>query len=78
MSNKLLNKSADHDIPISTETIAKRVEKNTGKRRSDEQKQRASAAQKGRTLTEDHKAKLKEAAQKRTAPPWNKGLKLAK
>lgn len=64
--------------PQSAETIAKRVEKNTGKRRSDEQKQRASAAQKGRTLTEDHKAKLKEAAQKRTAPPWNKGLKLAK
>jgi hypothetical protein len=61
--------------PQSKETISKRVAKNTGKVRSDEQKQRSSDAQKGRKLTEEHKAKLKIAAQNRTAPPWNKGLK---
>jgi hypothetical protein len=61
--------------PQSAETIAKRVEKTTGKKRTDEQKQRSSDAQKGRELTEEHKAKLKAAAQNRIAPPWNKGLK---
>ena len=61
--------------PQSKETIAKRVAKTTGKIRTDEQKKRSSDAQKGRTLTEDHKAKLKKVAQNRTAPPWNKGLK---
>jgi hypothetical protein len=61
--------------PQSKETIAKRVAKTTGKIRNDEQKKRSSDAQKGRKLTEEHKAKLKKAAQNRTAPPWNKGLK---
>lgn len=63
--------------PQSAETIAKRVEKTTGKTRTDEQRYRASVAQKGRKLTEEHKNKLKIAAQNRTAPPWNKGLKKA-
>jgi hypothetical protein len=61
--------------PQSAETIAKRVEKTTGKKRTDEQKQRSSDAQKGRKLTEEHKDKLKMAAKNRIAPPWNKGLK---
>jgi len=61
--------------PQSLETIAKRVAKNTGKIRSAEQRKKASDAQKGRKLTPEHKAKLKIAAQNRTNPPWNKGLK---
>jgi hypothetical protein len=61
--------------PQSSETITKRVAKNTGKVRTDEQRTRSSDAQKGRKLTEEHKAKLKQAAQNRTAPPWNKGIK---
>lgn len=61
--------------PQSSDTVAKRIVKNTGKVRTDEQRKRSSYAQKGRKLTEEHKAKLKKAAQNRTAPPWNKGLK---
>ena len=61
--------------PQSEETIAKRVAKNTGKIRTVDQKERSSVAQKGRVLSEDHKEKLKIAAQNRTNPPWNKGLK---
>jgi len=61
--------------PQSSETITKRVAKNTGKVRTDEQRKRSSDAQKGRKLTDEHKAKLKQAAQNRTAPPWNKGIK---
>jgi len=45
----------------SAETIAKRVAKITGKVRTEEQKKRASDVQKGRKLTEEHKAKLREA-----------------
>ena len=61
--------------PQSPETIAKRIAKTTGQSRTNEQKKRSSDAQKGRKLTEEHKIKLKIAAQNRTAPPWNKGLK---
>lgn len=62
--------------PQSQETIEKRIKKNTGKVRTDEQKERSSDAQKGRQFTSKHKEKLKLAAQNRTAPPWNKGLTL--
>ena len=62
--------------PQSAETIAKRVSKNTGKSRTDEQKQRASSAQKGRKLTEEHKEKLRIARRKGLEEgrivPWNK------
>lgn len=62
--------------PQSAETIAKRVQKNTGKIRTDEQKKRSSDAQKGRKLTEEHKAKLRVARQKGISEgrivPWNK------
>lgn len=61
--------------PQSPETIAKRILKNTGKTRTEEQRKRSSDAQKGRKLTEEHKDKLKMAAKNRIAPPWNKGLK---
>ena len=61
--------------PQSADTIAKRVAKTTGKVRTDQQRLTSSLAQKGRKLTDEHKEKLKQAAQNRTAPPWNKGLK---
>jgi hypothetical protein len=60
--------------PQSQETIAKRTKKTTGKIRTEEQKLRSSVAQKGRKFTEEHKEKLKLAAQSRTTPSWNKGL----
>jgi hypothetical protein len=66
--------------PQSAETIAKRIAKNTGKTRSNEQKKRASDAQKGRKLTPEHIEKLKAARRKGleegSIVPWNKGLKL--
>ena len=62
--------------PQSSETIAKRILKTTGKKRTDEQKTRSSVAQKGRKLTDEHKAKLKAARQRGIAEgrivPWNK------
>lgn len=45
--------------PQSEVTITKRVAKNIGKVRTKEQKQRASDAQKGRKLTEEHRNSLK-------------------
>jgi len=67
--------------PQSAETIAKRVSKTTGKTRTAEQRKRASDAQIGRKLTEEHKAKLREARRKGFAEgriiPWNKGIKLS-
>lgn len=63
-------------LPQSAETIAKRVAKNTGKHRSEEQKLRLSLSQKGRKFTEEHKAKLRAARKKGidegTIIPWNK------
>jgi len=41
------------------ETIAKRVAKTTGKKRTPEQKRNASAAQKGKSLTKEHRESLK-------------------
>jgi hypothetical protein len=58
----------------SAETINKRIEKNTGQIRTDEQKQRMSSSQKGRQFSKEHKEKLKIAAQNRKLPPWNKGI----
>jgi hypothetical protein len=55
--------------PQSAETIAKRVAKTTGKVRTTEQRKRSSDAQKGRVLTEDHKAKLAAAAKIRISTP---------
>lgn len=43
----------------SAETIEKRISKTTGKVRTDEQKARMSQAQKGRPMSEEHKAKLR-------------------
>lgn len=45
--------------PQSEETISKRVAKNTGKIRTKEQRKKASEAQKGKILTEDHKKSLR-------------------
>lgn len=58
----------------SLETIEKRTAKTTGKKRTDEQKKNISKSQKGRSFTNEHKLRLKEAAQNRTNTPWNKGL----
>jgi len=62
--------------PQSADTIAKRISKNTGKKRTDEQKKIASNAQKGRKLTPEHIEKLKEARRKGIEEgriiPWNK------
>jgi hypothetical protein len=44
--------------PQSSDTVAKRVAKNTGKRRTLIQRQNSSMAQKGKILTEEHKAAL--------------------
>jgi hypothetical protein len=67
--------------PQSQETISKRVSKNTGKKRSDEQRKRSSDAQKGRRLSPDHIEKLKQARQKGIEEgrivPWNKGKKIS-
>lgn len=66
--------------PQSKETIAKRVAKNTGKKRTKDQRQKAANAQKGRKLSDDHKFKLQVARQKGVAEgriiPWNKGRKI--
>lgn len=62
--------------PQSVETISKRVSKNIGKKRTDEQRKRASDAQKGRKLTPEHIEKLKIARRKGIQEgrivPWNK------
>lgn len=62
--------------PQSAETIAKRVNKIIGKKRTDEQRKRSSAAQKGKKLTPEHIEKLKHARQKGILEgrivPWNK------
>ncbi len=62
--------------PQSAETISKRVSKNIGKKRTDEQRKRASDAQKGRKLTPEHIEKLKIARRKGIQEgrivPWNK------
>ena len=54
----------------------KRVSKNTGKSRTDEQRKRSSDAQKGRKLTPGHIEKLKQARRKGIEEgrivPWNK------
>ena len=66
--------------PQSAETINKRISKTTGKVRTAEQRKRSSDAQVGRTLTEEHKAKLRIARQQGLAEgriaPWNRGIKL--
>lgn len=60
--------------PQSAETIAKRVAKNTGKKRSQESLKRMRDSQKGKKLTEEHRAKLRGA--RPNARVWNRGLKL--
>lgn len=76
---KLISNRNKERGPQSKETIAKRVAKTTGKIRSEEQKERASIAQKGRRLTPEHKEKLKAARHKGLEEgrivPWNKGLR---
>src|SRR6056297_237355 len=51
--------------PQSADTIAKRVAKNTGKRRSAESKAKTSAALKGRTFSSKTRQKMREAALQR-------------
>lgn len=64
--------------PQSADTISKRISKTTGKVRSEEQRKRASDAQKGRKLTPEHIEKLKAARRKGLEEgrivPWNKRL----
>lgn len=55
----------------SEETVKKRIQKNTGKKRTDEQKQRMSLAQQGKTVSEDHAKKISNANKGRK--PWNAG-----
>lgn len=58
----------------SRETIKKRVQKNTGKKRTNEQKERMSMAQKGKHISEEHAAKISKANKGRK--PWNAGQTL--
>ena len=59
--------------PQSPETIAKRILKNTGKTRSEEQRKRSSEAQKGKILTEEHRASLR--GPRPRVIPHNEGIK---
>lgn len=58
----------------SKETIEKRIQKNTGKKRTNEQKERMIMAQKGKHISEEHAKKISNATKGRK--PWNANKKL--
>lgn len=62
--------------PQSAETIAKRVSKTTGKKRTNEQRQRIRNSLKGRSLSPQHRAALK--GKRPHVVPHNKGIKTGK
>lgn len=60
--------------PQSSDTIAKRVAKNTGRKRSQVSLERMRNSHKGKKLTEEHRKKLR--GPRPNARVWNRGLKL--